>query len=211
MTPSESQRIFAEQTHAGFRFAPTQPTELLPLNAADPVEVAVRHWLETIVIGLNLCPFAARPFRAGQVRIYVSDASDEVALLTELQLELKRLDETPATELQTTIIAIRQLLPDFLDYNDFLEKVDDLLEHFEWSGEYQVASFHPLYQFAGTRPDDAENLTNRSPVPLLHILREDSVEAAIESHPDPEGIPIANIARIRALTAAQRLALFGRE
>jgi len=69
MTPSESQRIFAEQTHAGFRFAPTQPTELLPLNAADPVEVAVRHWLETIVIGLNLCPFAARPFRAGQVRI----------------------------------------------------------------------------------------------------------------------------------------------
>ena len=182
------------------------------MNETDPnpVEAAVRRWLETIVIGLNLCPFAARPFRAGQVRIVVSDAKDELALLTELQLELKRLDETPAAELETTLIAIPQLLADFLDYNDFLERVDDLLDHFEWSGEYQVASFHPQYQFAGTQPDDVENLTNRSPVPMLHILREDSVEAAVESHPDAEGIPPANIERIRALTAAQLQALFGK-
>lgn len=176
--------------------------------AAHPVETAVRHWLETIVIGLNLCPFAARPFRDGQVRIQVSSASTELELLTELQLELKLLDETPATEVETTIIAVPQMLADFLDYNDFLEKVDDLLDHFEWSGEYQVASFHPQYQFAGTQADDAENFTNRSPVPLLHILREDRVEAAIASHPDPEGIPRANIQRMRALTDAQRRALF---
>ncbi len=178
------------------------------MNTVHPVETAVRHWLETIVIGLNLCPFAARPFRGGQVRIQVSSASTELELLTELQLELTHLDQTPATEVETTIIAVPQMLEDFLDYNDFLEKVDELLDRFEWSGEYQVASFHPQYQFAGTQADDAENFTNRSPVPLLHILREDRVEAAIESHPDPEGIPRANIQRMRALTAAQRRALF---
>ena len=142
------------------------------MNAVNPVEAAVRHWIETVVIGLNLCPFAARPFRAGQVRIHVSDCTDELELLTELQLELTRLDETPAAELETTIIAIPRMLADFLDYNDFLDRVDDLLEQFGWVGEYQLASFHPQYQFAGTQADDAENLTNRSPVPLLHILRD---------------------------------------
>lgn len=181
------------------------------MNAVDSVETAVRHWLESVVVGLGLCPFAARPFRAGQVRIHVSDCTDELELLTELQLELTRLDQTPAAELETTIIAIPRMLADFLDYNDFLDRVDDLLEKFEWSGEYQVASFHPQYQFAGTQADDAENLTNRSPVPLLHILREASVEAALDSHPDPEGIPPANIQRIRELTPAQRRALFGQE
>lgn len=179
-----------------------------PLNAANPIEAAVRRWIETVVIGLNLCPFAARPFRAGQVRIQVSDCTDELELLTELQLELTRLDETPAAELETTIVAIPRMLADFLDYNDFLDRVDELLEHFGWSGEYQVASFHPQYQFSGTQADDAENFTNRSPVPLLHILRERSVEAATDSHPDPESIPLANIQRMRELTPAQRRALF---
>ena len=179
------------------------------LNLINPVETAVRLWLETIVIGLNLCPFAARPFRAGQVRIRVSDCTDELELLTELQLELAHLDQTPASEVETTIIAMPRMLADFLEYNDFLEKVDELLEHFEWSGEYQVASFHPKYQFAGTKADDVENFTNRSPYPLLHILREDSVEAAIDGHPDAEGIPQGNIQRLRALTTAQRRALFG--
>jgi hypothetical protein len=180
------------------------------LNTPHPVEVTVRHWLETVVIGLNLCPFAARPFRAGQVRVHVSDCTDELELLTELQLELARLDETPAAELETTVIAIPRMLEDFLDYNDFLDKVDALLEEFEWAGEYQVASFHPQYQFAGTEPDDAENYTNRSPVPLLHLLRENSVETAIASHPDPDGIPQANIERFRALTQEQLRALFDR-
>ena len=160
------------------------------------------------MIGLNLCPFSARPFRAGQVRIHISDCTDEVELLTELQLEIARLDETPASELETTIIAIPHLLSDFFDYNDFLEKVDDLLDHFEWSGSYQVASFHPQYQFAGTNPNDAENFTNRSPVPLLHILREDSVEAAVDGHPDIDNIPQTNIQRLRDLTPEQRQALF---
>jgi uncharacterized protein len=177
-------------------------------KTVHPIEIAVRHWLETVVIGLNLCPFASRPFREGRVRIHVSGSTDEVELLTELQLELARLDETPAAQLETTIIAIPAMLADFLEYNDFLDKVDDLLDHFEWSGIYQVASFHPQYQFAGTEPDDVENFTNRSPVPLLHLLREDSVEVAIDSHPDVDGVPRANVERLRALTPAQLRALF---
>ena len=175
----------------------------------DPVESAVRAWLENVVVGLNLCPFAARPLREQRVRICVSAAREEVDLLTELQLELARLSETPPAELETTVIAIPQMLSDFADYNDFLDRVDDLLVEYEWDGEYQVASFHPHYQFADTQPEDAENLTNRAPYPLLHLLREDSVEAAVDSHPDPARIPQDNIKRMRALTTEQRLRLFG--
>jgi len=175
----------------------------------NPIESAVRQWLDSVVIGLNLCPFAGRPAREGRVRVCVSEAADELALLTELQFELQKLDETPPAQLETTIIAIPQLFADFADYNDFLDQVDALLEQFEWSGDYQVASFHPQYQFAGTMPGDAENLTNRAPYPLLHLLREDSVEAALDSHPDPDRIPEDNIRRMRELSAEQRKRLFG--
>ena len=175
----------------------------------NPVEAEVRDWLERIVIGLDLCPFAARPFRTGRVRVQVSEARDELALLTDLQLALTDLDQTPSAAVETAIIAIPHLLADFDDYNDFLDQVDALLEQFEWTGEYQVASFHPQYRFEDTHPDDAANLSNRSPVPLLHLLREDSVEAAVHHHPDVDGIPHANIRKLRALTPAQRRALFG--
>ena len=175
----------------------------------NPIESAVRQWLDSVVIGLNLCPFAGKPVRERRMRICVSEAGDELELLTELQFELRKLDETPPAQLETTIIAIPQLLADFADYNDFLDQVDALLEQFEWVGDYQVASFHPLYQFAGTMPGDAENLTNRAPYPLLHLLREDSVEAALDSHPDPDGIPENNIRRMRELSAEQRRQLFG--
>jgi len=178
-------------------------------TAQGAIEAAVRQWLEQVVIGLNLCPFAARPVRGGQLRIVVSEARSDLDLLTDLQLELTRLDETPAAQLETTLIVVPQMLEDFLDYNDFLEQVDGLLEQFEWDGLYQVASFHPRYQFEGTRPGDAENLTNRSPYPLLHLLREDSVEAAIASHPDIDRVPEDNIRRMSALTPEQRRQLFG--
>lgn len=175
----------------------------------DPIETAVRHWLDTVVIGLNLCPFAARPVRAGLLRVCVSEAREELDLLTELQLELQRLDSTPPAELETTIIAVPYMLADFGDYNDFLTAVDELLEAFEWEGHYQVASFHPQYQFADTEADDAENYTNRSPCPLLHLLRENSVEAVLATHADPDSIPDNNIRRLRELSAEQRQQLFG--
>jgi hypothetical protein len=182
----------------------------LSANMPDSaVESALLQWLDNIVIGLNLCPFAARPVREGRLRIHVSQAGSELELLTELELELRRLDETPAAVLETTVIAVPNMLRDFADYNDFLDRVDALLEHFEWSGEYQVASFHPHYQFADTHPDAAENLSNRSPWPLLHLLREDSVSAALDSHPNPEDIPRDNIRKLRALSPEQRRQLFG--
>ncbi|MDM4772044.1 DUF1415 domain-containing protein [Solimonas sp. SE-A11] len=175
----------------------------------NEIEAAVRQWLERVVIGLNLCPFAARPVLGGRVRVFVSAATTELDLLTDLQLELARLDETPVAQLETTLVVAPQMLADFLDYNDFLDRADELLQSFEWDGTYQVASFHPQYQFDGTEPDDPENLSNRSPYPMLHLLREDSVEAAVEAHPDVDGIPEANIRRLRGLTPEQRRELFG--
>lgn len=178
------------------------------LAASVRVETAVCRWLDDVVIGLGLCPFAAQPVRDGRLRICISEARDELALLTELQLELQRLDDTPSIELETTIIALPLMLADFADYNDFLDRVDELLERGDWQDDYQVASFHPQYQFADTGADDAENYTNRSPYPLLHLLREDSVEAGLASHPDPAQIPRDNILRMQRLSSEQRKRLF---
>jgi hypothetical protein len=175
----------------------------------NPIEAEIRHWLDDIVIGLNLCPFAARPTRDGRVRVVVSESPDELELLAELQIELQMLDDAGPEEIETTLIALPTLLADFAEYNDFLDQVDGMLDQFEWTGIYQVASFHPHYQFADTAPDDVENLTNRAPYPLLHLLREDSIEAAIDSHPQVDAIPEANIRRMRELSAAQRARLFG--
>ncbi len=168
----------------------------------------VRQWLDEVVIGQQLCPFAAKPRDENRVRIAVSHATDEEALLKDLQAELERLSDTPAAELETTLLAIPDLLEDFEDYNDFLDLVDMWLEQFGWEGEMQVASFHPHYQFADTEADDAGNLTNRSPWPLLHIIREESLEQVLEHYPDAEAIPERNIARMRALSAEERQRLF---
>lgn len=174
----------------------------------NPIETAVRDWLDTIVIGLNLCPFAAQPARSGRVRVVVSEAQSELDLLAELQLELQKLDDSKPAEIETTLIAVPRMLADFIEYNDFLDQIDGMLDQFEWTGLYQVASFHPRYQFADTAPNDAENLTNRAPYPLLHLLREDSIEAAIEHHPDVDAIPETNIQRMRALSDVDRARLF---
>ena len=168
----------------------------------------VEQWLDEVVIGLELCPFAAKPRREGRVRIAVSHAHDEEALLNDLQAELERLSDTPAEQLETTLLAIPDMLEDFADYNDFLDAVDLWVEHFGWEGELQVASFHPQYQFADTDSDDPGNLTNRSPWPLLHIIREESLEKAIEHYPDVDAIPERNIARMKALGPEERKRLF---
>ena len=168
----------------------------------------VEQWLDEVVIGLDLCPFAARPRREKRVRIAVSHATTAEALLDDLQAELERLADTPVAELETTLLAIPDMLEDFADYNDFLDAVDLWVEQFGWEGELQVASFHPHYQFADTEADDPGNLTNRSPWPLLHIIREESLEKAIEHYPDVERIPERNIARVQALTAEERAKLF---
>lgn len=172
----------------------------------------VEQWLDEVVIGLQLCPFAATPRREGRVRITVSHARSDEALLEDLQSELEHLSDTPVEELETTLLVIADMLDDFHDYNDFLDAVDLWLEQFGWEGELQVASFHPRYQFADTDADEPGNLTNRSPWPLLHLLREDSLEQAIAEFDARFGsvddIPARNIARMEALSADERRRLF---
>ena len=166
---------------------------------AGAIDAGVRRWLERAVIGLNLCPFAKAVYVKQQVRIVVSDASTERALLEQLGEELALLRDTPADAIDTTLLVHPQVLGDFLDYNDFLDDADALVEALALDGVLQVASFHPQYQFAGTAPDDAENLTNRAPWPILHLLREASVDRAVAAYADPDAIIGRNIATAREL------------
>ena len=166
---------------------------------ADAVEAGVRRWLERAVIGLNLCPFAKAVYVKRQVRIVVSDASTERALLEQLGEELALLRDTPAEDIDTSLLVHPQVLGDFLDYNDFLGDADALVEAMDLDGTLQVASFHPDYQFADSAADDPDNLTNRAPWPILHLLREASIDRAVAAYPDPSVIVERNIATVREL------------
>ncbi len=182
----------------------------------------VEYWLEQVVIGLNLCPFAAKPYGDQQIRIEAFDGDTEVGLLEMLQSELTIIDKRPIDQrpiderlieeteagIETTLIVIPDLLQDFNAYNQFLDLVDALLDEYSWTGQYQIASFHPQYCFAGVAPDSPENLTNRSPYPLLHIIREASIEMALQHYPDPENIPVRNIEKMNNLSAEDRQRLF---
>lgn len=162
------------------------------LPTDDPI-TATRLWLERIVIGLNLCPFAKAVYVKDQVRIVLSDATTPEALVEELAEELVLLRDTPAEQIDTTLIVHPQVLTDFLDYNDFLDNADAAIEALDLQGILQVASFHPDYQFDGVAADDASNYTNRAPYPTLHLLREDSVARAVDVYPDPDVIVERNI------------------
>lgn len=164
----------------------------------DPI-ADTRLWLERAVIGLNLCPFAKAVVVKDQVRFVLSDATTRESLLETLGEELLRLRDTPATQIDTTLIVHPQVLGDFLDYNDFLEQADGLVEALDLDGELQVASFHPAYQFADTAPDDIGNSTNRAPWPTLHLLREDSVSRAVDAYPEPDSIIDRNLATLERL------------
>ena len=146
--------------------------------------VATRRWLERAVIGLNLCPFAKAVYVKQQVRFVLSDAATEEALLTDLGEELQRLQAVGPDETDTTLIVHPRVLTDFIDYNDFLDLVDGMIAELDLEGELQVASFHPDYQFADSAFDDPGNCTNRAPYPTLHLLREASLDKAIEAYPD---------------------------
>ena len=164
----------------------------------DPIADTMR-WLERAVIGLNLCPFAKAVVARGQVRCVLSDATTPETLLETLGEELLLLRDTPAAQLDTTLVVHPHVLGDFLDYNDFLDQADALVEALELDGVLQVASFHPDYMFAGSEPGDIENCTNRAPYPTLHLLREDSVARAVEAFPDTDAIVDRNIETLRKL------------
>lgn len=166
-----------------------------------------RCWLENVVLKHNLCPFAHKPFKGGQIRFVVTDSARPEFLLEDLQRELNYLRATPASEVETTLLIHPATLEDFYAYNDFLDVVDALLAEGGYEGEIQVASFHPDYQFADTLPDAAENYTNRSPWQMLHLIREDSLEQAIQHYPDVDAIPERNIHTMNTLGAAHHRAV----
>ncbi len=170
-----------------------------------------RTWLEQIVIGLNLCPFAKAVYVKDQVRFVLSDATTPEALVEELAEELVLLRDTPAEQIDTTLIVHPHVLGDFLEYNDFLDNADAAIEALDLQGILQVASFHPQYQFAGAAADDVSNYTNRSPYPTLHLLREDSVERAVAAFPDPDVIVERNIETLDKLGVEGWTRLLGRK
>ncbi|WP_376692475.1 DUF1415 domain-containing protein [Wenzhouxiangella sp. EGI_FJ10409] len=165
----------------------------------ERVAEATRQWLENIVIGLKLCPFAGSPWRQGRVRIRVSEATGRQQLARDLVDELLALQASDPATCETTLLVHPRVLGDFLDYNDFLDLADRLLEELALDGQIQVASFHPDYQFADSEPDDPANCSNRSPHPMLHLLREASIEAATANMPDPGVIFERNIETLRTL------------
>jgi hypothetical protein len=172
---------------------------------AETVLEATRRWIADFVIGLNLCPFARRVFAGELIRYVVTPATDPDALLTDLATELYHLAGAQRSEVEMTLLIHPHALLDFLDYNDFLHDADRLLDQLGLRGEIQIASFHPAYQFAGTEPDAVENYTNRSPFPMLHLLREVSV-TEVNTDPDATAaIPERNVATLKALGLARVL------
>lgn len=172
------------------------------------VKQAVALWLNTVVIGLNLCPFAGRTTGENRVRFQLSESSLEEDVLTDLIAEMERLDQTSVAELETTLLILPNALQDFFDYTQFLIWAQSQLKRQGWQGVYQLASFHPNYCFAGADPDDDENLTNRSPYPIIHIIREASLAKAIAYFEGVEEIPERNKACVEALSVEQKRALF---
>lgn len=166
-----------------------------------------RHWLEKAVIGLNLCPFAKAVYVKNQVRLVVSHARHADDLLEELDRELDLFVATPPEEVDTTLLIHPTLFDDFLDFNDFLEVAEGVVDEHELEGIVQLASFHPNFQFDGTEPDDIGNYTNRAPFAMLHLLREASIDRAVEAFPQAEAIFEENIKTLEKLGHAGWTAL----
>lgn len=162
---------------------------------------ATRIWLEKAVIGLNLCPFAKGVHTKGQIHYAVSAATDGRELLQDLQRELEALAEASPEKRDTTLLIAPRCMEDFLDFNDFLELADEMLDVLDLGGILQIASFHPQFQFDGTEVDDITNATNRAPYPTLHLIREESLDAAVEAFPEAEMIYERNMEVLRELGA----------
>ncbi len=160
----------------------------------------VQQWVDDFVIRLGLCPFAAPVRRAGQIRYATISATDEDEVFRAFLTEVAHLLDTPAEEVATTILICTHALTDFDNYWEFTGACENALAEAGLDGTLQLATFHPNYLFADTDADDPANRTNRSPLPLLQLLREDGVTAALESYPgEPEDIPERNKALLRKM------------
>ncbi|MFP4263668.1 MAG: DUF1415 domain-containing protein [Halomonas sp.] len=177
------------------------------MSPLDPL-AATRQWVETFVVARNVCPFAGREVERDSIRYVAVDAQAWEPALLALVDECERLDRTPAIE--TTLLVLTPGLEAFDDYLDFLGVAEALLADQGYEGIYQLASFHPDYVFADAEPDDPANFTNRSPFPMLHLLREAGLERALAHYPDPEAIPERNMAALRELGQAPLAAALAR-
>jgi hypothetical protein len=167
--------------------------------SAETVIAETRSWIEKAVIGLDLCPFAKAVYATDRIRYCVSDAQSADALLADLDRELRALQAADAQTIETALLIHPRVLADFTEYNAFLDVADAAVVELGLTGELQIASFHPHYQFAGTAADAIENYTNRSPYPMLHLLRESSIERAVAAIADPAEIYERNIDTLRRL------------
>ena len=168
-------------------------------GTADAVVRDTRDWLERAVIGLNLCPFAKAVHAKGQVHYAVSAATQPGELLEQLAAELETLVSLDPAVRETALLIVPGCLQDFLDFNGFMAQAERLVRKRRLAGVVQLASFHPAYQFAGTQADDITNCTNRAPYPTIHLLREASVERAVQTFAQPESIYQANMQTLRRL------------
>ncbi|WP_313560662.1 DUF1415 domain-containing protein [Diaphorobacter nitroreducens] len=181
---------------------PDQPRQDAAACDDNVVVADMVRWLERAVIGLNLCPFAKSVHVKDQIHYVVSHATDARELLQDLAAELEALAEASPEKRDTTLLIAPLAMPDFLDFNDFLELADELVESMDLAGILQVASFHPHFQFEGTLADDVTNCTNRAPYPTLHLLREESIDRAVEVFPEAQEIFERNIELLERLGAA---------
>lgn len=178
------------------------------MKLKDPVIMhSVIDWFEKAVLGLNLCPFAAAPYKQGAIEFRICHAEKDESCLTDLFLNLTLLDQNP--DIETLVMICPNHLMQFTDYNQFLTLAENLLEQEGWGGKYQIASFHPDYRFADTQKDDRENWTNRSPFPLLHLIREASISRAVAASRCIDEIPESNIQTLRKLKEKDLVKIFG--
>jgi hypothetical protein len=175
---------------------------------SEAVIAQTQEWFQKVVLGLNLCPFAHQPAKAGRIKFCVFTAHQDRNLLEQLEVEVAELKRLEATQLETTLLILPEGYEDFFFYLSTLEQVAKWQVQKGWEGFMQVASFHPKYQFAHTAANDRENLTNQSPYPLLHLIRESSLSELIDNGADTLSVPDRNIARINSLSLEQLKKLF---
>ncbi len=169
------------------------------MESTDQIIRKTRNWIEHFVIRLNLCPFAKKVFDEEKVR-YVVLSSGKIEDLTKKLLdELYFLSKTEPERIETTLLILPNLLGEFSKFNDYLAIADEILIEMHLTGDIQIASFHPLYHFAGTDAEAPENFTNRSPYPMLHLLREERLEKALKNYNRPEDIPKHNIEKMNTI------------
>lgn len=175
---------------------------------AQVVTRAIERWLDEVVIGLNLCPFAAKPRQAGCIKIELVPQCDVETALQHLQRLLTELETAEPRRHETTLVVFPHMLQVFDEFLGFLDLANALVDSLGWRGVYQLASFHPDYCFAGNLPGAPANLTNQAPHPIVHLLREASVEKVLANYPDPASIPVRNVQTVTELSERERSRLF---